>query len=87
MVIMSLKHETKTPRFIVTCMMNMQGRALIIAYAYFDANLNLKHYLFDGVENYKESPPDEQTERMLRFKLKRLYEITEADKNGKKTDV
>ena len=63
--------------------MNYNGKVLVVAYAYFDKDVNLKHFMFDGKDHYNEKMPDANTVYMLEQKLYRLHNISSADKDDK----
>ena len=63
------------PQFIVACLMQTQQGIMILAYAYYDKDMNLRHFMFDGIEHYKEGIPDATTAESLKQKLNLLHKF------------
>ena len=77
MFILHLENAVKKPKYIVTVVRTLQGRVLIIAYAYFDEVMKLRHFILTA-GHYKEGMPDIETVIMLEKKLYKLHGITDA---------
>jgi len=69
-----LRSETLSPVFMVACVRVVEGRMQIVAYAYWDKDNNLKHFLYSKKGHYSEMLPDDGTIRMLIHKLQRLQD-------------
>lgn len=82
-VLATLKNDVE-PKFLIACMTNFNGRISILAYAYYDAEFNFRHYLIQG-GHYAEILPDETTTRLLKKKLNLLHGLSKAEvDDGKK---
>lgn len=69
--------ENATPRYVVVCVMRVPGGLIILAYAYYDADLNLKHYMMNQeTKCYEERPfdPNVDGEVKLEKKLRGLLD-------------
>ncbi len=63
------------PKFILACVQISRGIVVIVAYAYFDRDMNLKHfYLYHG--NYKKGIPNPEVETDLRRRLYKLHKLS-----------
>ena len=87
LAIACLEHEFSQPRFIVACLMSSRKGVMIIAYAYLNDKRELKHFLFDRIDAYKETPPDADTAKMLLEKLQKLHQMVNAEKEKEKNGV
>jgi len=81
-VLALLKNDTE-PKFLIACLLNMRGNVIILAYAYYDAEFNFRHFAVkDG--HYAEVLPDAETVKMLKKKLNALHGLGEAEVNDDK---
>jgi hypothetical protein len=75
--ILSVKSTKVKPFYAVNIIVtnNKNTSISILAYAYFDTNINLKYFVFNKLGNYAETVPGMKAKIMLKKKLYKLHKI------------
>ena len=77
MFILHLKDVYRKPLCIITVVKIAGGKVLVIAYAYYSADMKLRHFIL-GKNHYEERMPDIETVIILEKKLNKLHGLSDA---------